>query len=73
MMILYTPLANEDIFPADQGFGNRQVVSYNGKSMYCEKKTDGTYEILQLLSTDPQDFLNQQFSPGTIISKDNNH
>lgn len=69
-MILYTPLCESDIFPTEEDEKQlaREYVSYAGKTLYVEKTTDGSYELLQLLSTDPQDYLNSQFSPGTIIS-----
>ncbi|WP_175631881.1 YlzJ-like family protein [Virgibacillus siamensis] len=67
-MILYTPLANTDIFPAaDDAFTKRQCVAYQGKQFYVEETEDGAYQVLQLLSTDPQDFMKQEYNPGTIL------
>ncbi|RFA37762.1 hypothetical protein CAI16_01280 [Virgibacillus dokdonensis] len=70
-MIIYTPLSKEDIFYTSQEYTERQMISYNGKPLYCEKRADGSLEIVKLLSTDPKDFLNHEFSPGTIISQMN--
>ncbi|WP_083443556.1 YlzJ-like family protein [Ornithinibacillus contaminans] len=68
-MILYTPLAETDIFPiAADAYTNRVCINYGGKQVYVEKNSDGAYRLLQLLSTDPQDFLNENYTPGTIIS-----
>lgn len=68
-MILYTPLSSTDIFPyEDELSANCECVSYQGRSIYAEKKDSGSYELLQLLSTDPQDFLNSSFIPGTILA-----
>lgn len=67
-MIIYTPLSEMDIFPIDdQQFAKKHCVSYQGKMVLVEEKTDGSYEMLSLLSSDPQDFLNPDLSPGTII------
>lgn len=67
-MILYTPLCHTDVFPInDEEFSNHQFVSYQGKLLYVEEIDKGSYELLQLLSTDPQDFLNKGYSPGTIL------
>lgn len=67
-MILYTPLCQSDIFPInDDDFSKYQFVSYQGKLMRVEEVDKGSYELLQLLSTDPQDFLNTNYSPGTIL------
>ncbi|SES76706.1 YlzJ-like protein [Oceanobacillus limi] len=68
-MILYTPLAETDIFPHEAGENvNRECINYNGKQVFVEKNKDGSYQLLQLLSTDPQDFLDDNYSPGTIIN-----
>lgn len=67
-MILYTPLCQTDIFPTnDNDLSKYQFVSYQGKLLYVEEVDKGSYELLQLLSTDPQDFLNANYSPGTIL------
>lgn len=68
-MILYTPLSQADIFPNnDEDHPKRQCVSYQGRMLYVEEGDDGSYELLQLLSTDPQDFLSAEFSPGNIFT-----
>jgi hypothetical protein len=67
-MIHYTPLSESDIFPTDnQVYNNRQCISYEGRMMFVEKNTSGDYQVVQLLSTDPQDYLNEKFIPGSII------
>ncbi|WP_188454335.1 YlzJ-like family protein [Virgibacillus oceani] len=67
-MILYTPLSETDIFPHSQNeFSNRHCVNYQGKMLFVEEGKDGTYSLLQLLSTDPQDFLDEKYTPGTKI------
>lgn len=68
-MILYTPLSPSDIFPhSNEDITNRQCVSYQGRTLYVEQQDNGSYQLLQLLSTDPEDFLNASYSPGTILS-----
>jgi len=67
-MILYTPLSENDIFPtAEDDFNKRCCISHNGKSLYVEENSDGTYELLQLLSTDPNDFMDTTYVPGSIF------
>lgn len=67
-MILYTPLCEMDIFPLEENeWKNRSCMTYEGKLVYVEKLEDGSYELLQLLSTDPEDYLNPQFTPGNHI------
>ena len=68
-MILYTPLSEHDIFPTDQSiFDNRKVVNTNDQTMLVDSLGDGSYRIVQLLSTNPQDYLSQSLTPGEIIS-----
>jgi len=72
-MIIYTPLSETDVFPLEQDeqLQNRHFISYEGKMMYVKKTTDGQYQLLQLMSTDPQDYLNAKYTPGSILSKNN--
>jgi len=67
-MIHYTPLSEYDVFPVNiDDYGDVQCIPYNGRVIYAGKLQDGTYQIQQLLSTDPQDFLRAEFSPGRIL------
>lgn len=67
-MILYTPLSENDIFPVEaNAYNNRQCITYEGRTVFVEKTTNGEYQLIQLLSTDPQDYLDQKFTPGSII------
>lgn len=68
-MILYTPMSNSDVFPEEkEDSSTRQFVSYQGRLLYVEQTDEGSYELLQLLSTDPQDFLDVTYSPGSKFS-----
>ena len=67
-MILYTPLSENDIFPTSEAdFKKRCCISHNGKSLYVEENSDGSYQLLQLLSTDPNDFMDTTYIPGSIF------
>ena len=63
--MLYTPLSIEEIYPQEEE--NHHLVTYQGKSLYVKKNEHGELQLVQLLSTNPQDFLNTAFTPGTII------
>lgn len=66
--MLYTPLSDDDIFPcSEKEYASKQCVTYQGKSLYVDQLDDGSYQLLQLLSTDPQDFMNETYTPGTIL------
>ncbi|WP_112180898.1 MULTISPECIES: YlzJ-like family protein [Paraliobacillus] len=69
-MTLYTPLSDHDIFPTDQSlFQIRQVVTSNNQMMLVDSLDNGKYRIVQLLSTDPQDYLSPSLTPGEIIGE----
>ncbi|WP_040980211.1 YlzJ-like family protein [Oceanobacillus jeddahense] len=67
-MILYTPLSHQEIFPETQGAANEiQAVEWQGRTVFVSKNNDGHYQINQLISSDPNDYLNPDFLPGRII------
>ncbi|WP_462409289.1 YlzJ-like family protein [Neobacillus sp. Marseille-QA0830] len=68
-MILYTMMPYELVFPYEtDGYAKQQVVTYNGIPLVVE--TDGSQyaQVVRVLSSDPQHFLNDQICPGTKIS-----
>ncbi|HLR71517.1 MAG TPA: YlzJ-like family protein [Pseudogracilibacillus sp.] len=67
-MVLYTPLSTDEIFPGEEE--GMELVSYQGKSVFVKKTEQGELQLVQLLSTDPQDFLNSNFAPGSILPTD---
>ncbi|MBM7572082.1 YlzJ-like family protein [Aquibacillus albus] len=68
-MILYTPLSETDIFPTElKDYQKRQTVQVDGRIVELEQIEEGSYRVVQLLSTNPQDYLNQSLHPGEIIS-----
>jgi len=67
-MILYTPLSEADIYPEDYSeTSKRKSVLHEGRLLYVEELEPGSYQLLQLLSTDPQDFLDAKYTPGKNI------
>ncbi|RLL45369.1 hypothetical protein D8M04_10980 [Oceanobacillus piezotolerans] len=68
-MILYTPLAQSDIFPpSSDDYTNRHCITHEGRLMLADRTSDGGYQMVQLLSTNPYDFLEERFTPGNILS-----
>ncbi len=68
-MIHYTPLSEHDIYEDDpKSYEQNQVVSINGRNMKVHDNNDGTVELVQLMSTNPQDFLNNRYIPGNRFS-----
>ena len=68
-MIHYTPLSESDIYPSmQQHYNNYETIEVQGKMIQVEKLENGSYRIVQLLSTNPQDYLNSSIAPGEIIT-----
>jgi hypothetical protein len=68
-MILYTTMPEELIFPTEANqYENHQLIEMNGVSMVVEKNEAGEYQILRLLSTDPQHFLSEEYMPGKMVT-----
>ncbi|WP_245902311.1 MULTISPECIES: YlzJ-like family protein [Gracilibacillus] len=64
----YTPLSYEDMYPVEVSEHQKyQCITYKNKQCLMEKLDNGDMRLVQLLSTDPNDFLLAEFSPGSII------
>jgi len=64
-MVLYTPLTDAEIFPSDPD--DTFLMTYKGQTVVCRETECGSIQVVQLLSTDPQHFLHDAFTPGTTI------
>ncbi|MDQ0253654.1 hypothetical protein J2S74_001026 [Evansella vedderi] len=68
-MILYTYQAQESIFPVDeQEYNKQQLVDIPGGQLLVEREEGEmggvNYRIVRLLSTDPNMYLDQRYTPG---------
>ncbi|MBO9128881.1 YlzJ-like family protein [Bacillus sp. 165] len=65
-MILYTIMPEHLIFPTDETqFDKRRMVTYNGVSMMVEQGEYNQYVVVQVISSDPQHFL--EYEPGQKV------
>jgi len=64
-MVLYTPLSIDEIYPAQAS--QQKTISYQGRTIIVGKTEHQQHQILQLISTDPNDYLQTNFMPGTVI------
>lgn len=71
-MILWTPMQLELVLEGleDMCPPRRSLVSYRGVPMLVERAADGRSKIAQLLSTDPADYLNAEYTPGNYLDAD---
>ncbi|AEJ39860.1 hypothetical protein TPY_1679 [Sulfobacillus acidophilus TPY] len=66
-MILYTPLAWDDIFPAPEDAAPVWERIIDGRLCLVRQSPDGTPRLERLLSTDPADYLNPAFQPNRLL------
>lgn len=68
-MILYTMMPPELIFPykADST-STQQMVSYQGIPLLVESIDGQNVQVIRILSTDPQHYMDNQICPGAKIS-----
>jgi len=70
-MVLYTPLSTDEIYPAQAS--QQKTISYQGRTIIVEETEHHQQQILQLISTDPNDYLQTNFTPGTVINNEPIH
>lgn len=67
-MMIYSIVPPEVIFAENTEFRHYEEIAYLGKKLLVQPKDERTYQIVQLISSEPNDFLATEFSPGTIIT-----
>lgn len=68
-MILYTTMPQELIFPAsEQEYQKQSVVNMNGVQLVVQSHSQDRWEIVRLLSSNPNDYLDSKLQPGQLIS-----
>lgn len=68
-MILYTMMPEQLIFPTDLNeFGKQKIVSYEGTPLLVNMEEGQMCTVVRVMSSNPSDFLNNKFTPGTKIT-----
>lgn len=66
--MLYTIIPYEEVFDeGDQILSSREI-SVGGIFMQVQPGDNNSGQIARIISTDPQDYLNPNYQPGTMIS-----
>lgn len=65
--MLYTIVPYDDIFSETDSIANRQEITIGGVIMQFEPGEGNLGKISRLISTNPQDYLNPRYQPGTIV------
>jgi len=71
-MILYTPMQLELVLSGLDNMTNEfdKKASVNGVPVIVRQTGDGKQKIIQLLSTNPADYLRSELYPGTVVNID---
>jgi len=70
-MVLYTVMPLEVVFDAswsDTRQDNLCESTYLGRSVLVRVSADGTRHVVRLMSSDPSDYLDPRFFPGTMLT-----
>ena len=67
-MVLYTIVPEEVIFQSTEEIAASQEVVYNGKRILVQPIDFKSFKIVQLISSDPSDYLLTDFQPGSVIT-----
>ncbi|MDS1029055.1 YlzJ-like family protein [Bacillota bacterium LX-D] len=66
-MLIYTPLPLECVFDGFNQKRSFKQLSYHGVKLIVEEVDSNQGRISQILSTNPEDFLNPLLQPGNIV------
>ncbi len=62
-------MPQELIFPSDEHeFGKQKQILHEGIPLIVEATGEQKYRVIRNLSSDPNHFLDQRYSPGAMIS-----
>jgi hypothetical protein len=68
-MILYTTVPYELVFPYEMSVYTKQkTITLNGVPLVVDCTDPQNVQIVRVLSSDPQHYLDDRYSPGTKIS-----
>lgn len=71
-MILYTPMQLELVLAGLEQMdrSSERIALVNGTPALVRDAGGGKTELVQLLSTNPADYLRKELSPGSLVEKD---
>ncbi|MGG3466690.1 YlzJ-like family protein [Neobacillus pocheonensis] len=68
-MILYTMMPEELIFPQEAApLQKQQMITYQGIPLLVEFSDQQNVQVIRVLSSDPQHYLDERVCPGSKIS-----
>ncbi|WP_100404431.1 YlzJ-like family protein [Bacillus solitudinis] len=67
-MILYTMMPHELIFPQEESiYATYHTIPCEDGHLIVEQTNTSEYKVVRLISGNPMNYLNQKYTPGTVI------
>lgn len=68
-MILYTAMPDEWVYQTDSSeYAKQKIVTFEGIPLLVESTGGSDYRVVQVMSTNPNDFMNEYIGPGVKIT-----
>jgi hypothetical protein len=67
-MILYTTVPQELIFPQENTATQQLIVDIKEGQLLLEQVSSQEFKVVRLISSDPNAYLNENYTPGKMIS-----
>lgn len=67
-MILYTTVPEELIFPQENSNTQQLIVDIKEGQLVLEQVSNQEFKVVRLISSDPNAYLNENYTPGKMIS-----
>ena len=67
-MILWTVMPLELVFSEQEFVSPYEEVDYDGTKLMVERLSPTEGQVVRILSSNPEDFLNPKYQPGTRLS-----
>lgn len=70
-MMIWSIIPTELIFEGADQMKAPRYLNYQGKKLLVTEGADGKFSVMSLLSSDPSDFLDARFAPGSVVDLNN--
>lgn len=67
-MVLYTIVPEEIVFESKEEICASQEIFYHGRRILVQPIDFKSFKIVQLISSDPSDYLLTDFQPGSVVT-----
>jgi len=69
--MIWSIIPTELIFEGADQMKAPKILNYQGKKVLVTDGAGGKFSVISLLSSDPSDFLDMRFAPGSVVDINN--